>query len=95
MLYHIPCPGCGITRATILSLKGQFLNAFLFNPNVVLGLIYLFGYPILVILSLITHEHLIISLYHDINNIFKTKVGLLSILLFELFIWASNIYRGI
>ena len=33
--YHltgIPCPGCGLTRATIAILNGEFHNALLLNP---------------------------------------------------------------
>ena len=33
LLFHIPCPGCGITRASGLLLKGQFFDAFILNPN--------------------------------------------------------------
>ncbi len=32
VLAHIPCPGCGLTRATIALLHGDFAGAFALNP---------------------------------------------------------------
>lgn len=31
-LFDIKCPGCGLTSATILLMKGQFLKSFNTNP---------------------------------------------------------------
>jgi hypothetical protein len=33
-LFHIPCPGCGLTRATFAALQGDFGDAFHFHPLV-------------------------------------------------------------
>lgn len=35
-LFHIDCPGCGLTHATIFMFKGQFINAFKANYTVFL-----------------------------------------------------------
>ena len=31
-LAHIPCPGCGLTRATLAALKGDLRASFFFHP---------------------------------------------------------------
>ncbi len=31
-LAHVPCPGCGLTRATIALFRGDLLGAFALNP---------------------------------------------------------------
>ncbi|MCL2105906.1 MAG: DUF2752 domain-containing protein [Oscillospiraceae bacterium] len=30
--FGIPCPGCGLTRAWVLALRGQWAEAFFFHP---------------------------------------------------------------
>lgn len=44
-LTGFPCPACGLTHATIYFLKGDFREAFLANPTVLLWIItiFLFG----------------------------------------------------
>ena len=43
-IFHIECPGCGLTHATIYLLKGEFINAFNTNYTVFLwwGILILF-----------------------------------------------------
>jgi hypothetical protein len=31
-LFHVPCPGCGMTRAALALLRGDFGRAFSFHP---------------------------------------------------------------
>ena len=35
-IFHIDCPGCGLTHATIYMFKGDFINAFKANYTVFL-----------------------------------------------------------
>lgn len=35
-LFHVPCPGCGITRAFLSLLKFNFKDAFFYNPGIYL-----------------------------------------------------------
>ena len=38
-LFGIPCPGCGITRACVCALHGEFIEAFRWHP------LYIFAVP--------------------------------------------------
>lgn len=40
-IFGLPCPGCGITRALLYVVKGQFAEAFYINPCVYLWLLFL------------------------------------------------------
>lgn len=95
LLYHIPCPGCGVTRATILAFKGDFCGALRLNPNVILSVLFLVGYPILVLFDLMTGKSQLNYIYALINDVFKKKAALVIVLVIELIIWIHNIYIGI
>jgi hypothetical protein len=32
VLFHVPCPGCGMTRAALSMLRGDFASAFALHP---------------------------------------------------------------
>lgn len=44
-----PCPGCGMTRAWISFLKGDFLKAFKYNPLFLVVLFIVIGYLVIFI----------------------------------------------
>lgn len=46
LIYQIPCPACGITRATDLILQGEVLQGILLNPLVVVTHLGLFSIAI-------------------------------------------------
>ena len=41
IIFGLPCPGCGIVRAVLYVLKGQFAEAFYMNPCVYLWIVFL------------------------------------------------------
>ncbi|MBQ8039249.1 MAG: DUF2752 domain-containing protein [Lachnospiraceae bacterium] len=41
IIFGLPCPGCGIVRALLYVLKGQFAQAFYINPSVYLWIVFL------------------------------------------------------
>ena len=41
IIFGLPCPGCGITRALLYVLTGQFEEAFYINPAVYLWMAFL------------------------------------------------------
>lgn len=47
ILFGIPCPACGITRATILMVTGHFFESFHMHPLLILVIIGFVLYPIM------------------------------------------------
>ena len=41
IIFGLPCPGCGITRALLYVLQGRLQEAFYMNPSVYLWLLFL------------------------------------------------------
>lgn len=41
IIFGLPCPGCGVTRAALYVLKGQFEEAFYINPGIYLWMAFL------------------------------------------------------
>ena len=41
ILFGLPCPGCGTTRAALYLLKGDFAEAFYINPGIYLWVVFL------------------------------------------------------
>lgn len=57
-IFHIPCPGCGMTRALILILKGDIVESFKYNiltfPLLIFSIVYIFfGYLRKIVLLMI------------------------------------------
>ena len=95
LFYHIPCPGCGITRATIKFLHCDIVDALLLNPNVLLSIAFLFICPILIIIELLTKKEIVIYLYTRIENCLHRKSIWISFVIIEIFIWIHNIMMNI
>ncbi len=74
IILGVPCPSCGITRATIQAFKFDFLKAFYFHP--------LFFLAPIVLVVIIYNE------YKYINKIYKSNIfwSILVILLVVVFI---------
>ena len=41
IIFGIPCAGCGMTRALLAVLQGQFMRAFYLNPSIFIWICYL------------------------------------------------------
>ena len=96
LLYHIPCPGCGITRATLLMLKGYFYAAVTLNPNVLLCMFFLMACPVVALYDWATHRPRLYFAYHYFDALLhRRKILLACFLLFEGAVWVANIVRGI
>lgn len=59
MLFGVPCPGCGMTRALITALKGDFVSAFLYHPLWPLLL------PVGIYAALLFFEHLSVPMHRQ------------------------------
>ena len=91
ILWGIPCPGCGITRAIKLCFEGDLWAAVLMNPNIILVWIVLPIAPFILITQLATKKDYI----ERINAFLDKKVYLFIILITEGSIWIYNIVRHI
>ena len=94
LVYHIPCPGCGVTRASLLMLKGHIIDGIMINPNCLLAIAYLYTYPIILLFSVINGKSYIERIYQLMNEIFKKKTFLYTFLIIELIIWLHNMVAG-
>ena len=45
-LFGFPCPGCGMTRATLALLRLDFVAAFKYNPSIYIGILLLIYVPL-------------------------------------------------
>lgn len=91
LLFGIPCPGCGITRAFNLLLNGEIKEAFMMNPNIFIVVFLIIIAPPLLICQIITKRDIV----GNINNRLANPLFLVPFILFELFVWTYNIHRGI
>ena len=91
ILWGIPCPGCGITRAVKLCFEGDLLAAVRMNPNIIHVWIVLPIAPLILITQLKTRKDYIAR----INAFLDKKVYLVIILIAEGSIWIYNIVRHI
>lgn len=95
LVYQIPCPGCGVTRATLLMLKGSIVDALMMNPNCLFAVVFLYVYPILLLLGIINKKSYIMLSYQMMDKTLKNKICLYILLVSELMIWIHNIVVGI
>ncbi|MBS7409979.1 MAG: DUF2752 domain-containing protein, partial [Muribaculaceae bacterium] len=79
LIFHIPCPGCGMTRALILLCHGQFVSAIALNPNIIILIPALVAYPILLFLRI----KYSLDYITKINNFLKLKKVYIPLAIFE------------
>ncbi|MBQ8422860.1 MAG: DUF2752 domain-containing protein [Coprobacter sp.] len=94
LLYGIPCPGCGTTRACLMLIHGEFLNAMMMNPNCLLAMIYIGLTPILFLIDVTTKRASLYMIYLWIETKLHNKV-LGTILCIEIAIAIRNMIMGI
>lgn len=87
----IPCPGCGMTRATSLLFKGDIVAAITMNPNILIALVVTILAPFLLFSQWFTNKNYI----GRINSILNRKLFLIPFGAFEILVWAYNIMRHI
>ena len=87
----IPCPGCGMTRALSLLLKGDMVAAVTMNPNIMIALVGIVLAPFLLFSQWFTNR----DYMGRINSLLNRKLFLIPFCTFEIMIWAYNIMRHI
>jgi hypothetical protein len=95
LLYHIPCPGCGITRSTLLFIRGYYIDSLKLNPNVLLSICFVLGFPIVVIFEIITGKRTLLLFYKYLTQKLQNRVILTIFLIFEIIVWIHNILNNI
>lgn len=95
LLYNLPCPGCGITRASILLMKGDFIDAIQLNPNVILVFVCLFTYPLLITCEMVMRKDLLRPTCLYIENSLKKTPVIIIFAICEGLIWIHNYLCGI
>lgn len=55
VILHVPCPGCGMTRATLAALHGDFATTYRYHPLAILMVPLLGAYAAAHALSYIRH----------------------------------------
>ena len=91
LMYHIPCPGCGITRATLKFLQYDYIVAIKMNPNVVFSVAYLILSPLVIILDLLSRKEIIKCIYNYIEQNLHKKIIWIPFFIIELLIWIHNL----
>lgn len=94
-VYHIPCPGCGITRAVVLFSGGRWVDAVALNPNVVLPVLLLPVVPLVLFHDLFARDRWLPLVCSRIESLLHRKCVLMTVLAVELAIWVANVVRGI
>lgn len=95
LLYGLPCPGCGVTRATLMALHGEILEALAFNPNCLFAIVFILAFPFVVCVSIYRKKDYATYSYNLMNNYIRNKFRLTIFSLVEICIWVHNIINGI
>lgn len=95
LLYHLPCPGCGITRATLKFLNFEMLDALRINPNVIFSIIFLICCPIILFADYVYKSCFTVYLYDYIETMLHKKIVWIPFFIFEILIWLHNIGHGV
>lgn len=91
----MPCPGCGVTRATLLFLDGRIQEALFLNPNSLFAIIFIITYPVLLMFSILRKHSYIEDCYNNINKMLSRKPVFFLFILFEIAVWVHNVLNHI
>lgn len=91
LLWHIPCPACGVTRACVLFLHGKFWEAIALNANVLI----LLPLSILLPVTIFSDKAFGSNWYTRLNQTLSSKYVIIAFIIFEGFVWTHNISLGL
>ena len=91
LLWHIPCPACGTTRAILLLIDGHPFEALVMNPNIVLTVPLLAFIPIAFCVQHFYRQ----DFYSKLNLVLHHRMVISFFIVFEAFVWFYNIIRNI
>lgn len=90
LIYHIPCPSCGTTRALMRVLHGDVIGGILFNPNVILLIIIILGLP----LAFWYRYTRCPDFFKRVDKFIIKPWVLIPFAIFEISIWIHNVMVG-
>jgi len=93
LIWKIPCPGCGITRACVLLTHGHLAQAIETNPNILIIAPVMAILPILIAKSLLSLKYDLIYFYNFFNQLFSKRYIFTLFMISELLIWAYLIQQ--
>ncbi len=91
LIFHIPCPSCGSTRALLKVLHGDVWGGIVFNPNVLL----LIGIIIFLPIGFWLRHTRCPDIFKRVDRFILKPYVLIPFALMELAIWIRNLIEGI
>jgi hypothetical protein len=91
----IPCPSCGSTRSVLSFLKGDVVDAILWNPFGILLMLILFVSPLWIIYDVISRKDTLSRFYNRTELFFKRTWIAIPAILLVLLNWVWNIAKGL
>lgn len=91
IIFHIPCPSCGSTRALMKILHGDVAGGIMFNPNVLILIAIILLLPVAIYLRYTRCP----GIFRSINRFLARPAVFIPFAIFELCIWIRNIITGI
>lgn len=91
LMFNIPCPACGTTRAIKLAFDGRIIDGILMNPNIIITASIAIGAPIILVAKLLFDRDYMKNIDHCLC---RKPIGI-SLTIIELSIWIYNIARHV
>lgn len=92
---HIPCPSCGSTRSVLSLMKGNLLDAWLWNPFGILLMTILVVSPFWILYDLVSLKSTLLNTYLKTELFLKRKWIAIPAILLVLMNWIWNISKGL
>lgn len=93
LVWQIPCPTCGVTRAFLLSAHGRFAEAFHMNINVFFLIPLYIAFPVAGIIGLVTGRNIQIKMLRLAEKVTRRWSFIVPFAIFEIFAEALNLYH--
>jgi hypothetical protein len=91
----IPCPSCGSTRSVLSILKGDFVEALLWNPFGLIIMAILVLAPLWIIYDIVFHKDSFFQVYNHTEIFLRRKWIAVPLILMVILNWIWNIHKGL